>query len=82
MVGEFDIYGVYFPAFAVIAAITSVFSLRLSSFWMVRNLSLRLASRAVRPGGLCDFAWRRHGGSREFFTNCVRVLMRKSVVQR
>src|SRR5215469_16107981 len=41
----------------------------------VRRLSLCLASRAVRPGDLCDFARHCHSGSRNHFATRVRALI-------
>ena len=46
MIGEFDIYGVYFPAFAVFAAIALL-------------LQIFVINRILRAGGFYRWVWHR-----------------------
>ena len=73
MIGEFDIYGVYFPAFAVFAAIALLLQIAIN-----RLLSAFGFYRLVWHRALFDLAiyvillWRCHGRRREPAGSCVR----------
>jgi len=75
VIGEFDIYGVYFPAFVVFAAIAFVLQLVMKRLLASSGVyRFRLACRSVRRGDLCNFACRRHGRRRDHIGSRMRTL--------
>jgi protein AaeX len=64
--GEFDIYGVYFPAFAVFAAIALVHQLAIKRLFDASGLYNFIWHRALFDLAIyVHFACHRHGGRRE-----------------
>ena len=67
MSGEFDIYGVYFPALVVFAAIAFVVTAwNQTAPRRHRFLPFRLASPVGRSGDLRNLACRHHGGGHDY----------------